>query len=840
MKSIRTQAIFAALFVAAQSFGSTALGQTLADISVLQVESPAQCAALTSELDGMESGSQWMIGEDIPLFNLPASRTTMTTIQSSFEKVRCFGSQDLNNSRRVFVATADGATCGWVDQDNLLDENRRSLTAFGQNRAAVCPVPRAMDFDTFCSELESLSSDSDNACLGVPAGLRAKGILVGSTSETSVNQFNFMTAPQGGEARESKTFFSVLEIHDIARGQGSDVMLLVGDGEGDIFGWINRDAIELWPTRLGLFYDVDGAGQMFQRQRDLISNWRRNTPAPDVTSGLSVSELSDYVHGSLQLLSYPIIRTINPGLDLVTEGTDTPFHEVIFLGQTGDGSASELMSEAQFANDIEALQQLNLMIVLDTTESMREYLPLIQQGVTDFILDYERRSLDASNRLPDVRIAVYAYSDFISAGATSIGSPITTAVLMPPTRVGIGRDVSSIVQRISAHTGLDDAVGLREESALEAVAQFSDEFDVGGAWFDDGPRVILHIADHGSRSDSIVAQALRKLETNNTSYFPIAVITADKTATSTTARQAFLRQATAMLTPIVKGTPTSEDVQRVNLTDFKSTTAQIVTDQINLVMNEIIAAVTKIRGEIIGDTLTFSSQLAQDRLASRIILDEILANEVREGQIGTQTIVQASTAFAPFYTQTNGINQPIDWTYTVALEPQQATFLRQNFEQMCGMVGSPDQSAAFRTLIVRVAEAFSGDTIDEDKQVRAILSDMRNLPGADLSFLSQQPQTLLQRADSTDPAIIDEFRRDVCWISYHLGNMDAGVYARPDQLVWSGQEFRLTAGEQVTAREYRYKPVIGAETLYLPSFFLVLPSVVEDREVEGTCEFFCN
>lgn len=813
--------------------------QNLVGISDLQITSIGACAGFLRGLGDRQSGGQWLIGDDLPLYGLSNAQKPLATLgANTFERVQCYNQVKSEQLDRVFVGSTDGQTCGWIDRDDLLSENVLQTQSVIDNRRIVCDVPRAMLFDKFCSRLDNLGVPVDRACIGLPPGLRAKGVLIGSSAVDDATRFQFFSAPSNGNPLDTKTFFSVLEIYDVAAGDSDQIMVLVGDGEGDMFGWINLEAIELWPTRLGLFYDSAGLGSMFQRQRDFLSNWRRGQPAPDVVSGLASQDLEDYVHGNLQLLTYPIVRTIQPDVASGAAADEPAFHEVIFLGQTGEGSASQLMSEAELSNRQDSLRRLNLMIVLDTTESMRTYLPLIQNGITDFIKSYQARTSDVANQLPDLRLAVYAYSDFETSDRTGLSDPIDTRVLMPPTRIDADRDLSGILSRISSHEGLDDAAGLREEAALEAVAQLSFEFGRGRAWFDDGPRVIIHMADHGSRSDDLVEDVLDQLDTNRTFYLPVAVVTKDETQSSTKARQAFERQALAMLTPLVD-MPTAADVRRVDLLDFERTTAVAVKKQLNLVLDEVVQVLQADRTRLTGGERDESSRQAEDRVSSRIRLDEALREQFNLPDDSEQTIVQASSAFAPLQIKSNGIVSDINWTYSIALEPSQARFLARNFNSMCTKVGSPEQSVQFKQLIVKVAEIFSGDQITSDSQVRAILTELSDLPGASRSFMSQPPQVLLDKADSTDLEIIQELRRDVCWISYHLGNMEAGIYARPDQLSWSGLEFRPAPGEEVIARQYRYKPLIGAETVYLPSFFFVLPSIVDILPPSGDDCIFC-
>ncbi|MGR3466869.1 MAG: hypothetical protein ACU0CI_03245, partial [Shimia sp.] len=345
-----------ALALWALGLGTAAQAQGTADIAALTITDPAQCAAKTEELRGFESGGQWLIGRAIDLYGQPNAQRPLQSLEGAFTPVTCYGIEPTSN--RVFVADAQGAACGWVARDDLLAENV-GRSAFAAE--AICPTPRAMSLEAYCTRIFDLGLPLAEACEGVPFGLRAKGVLTGNTAaDTPVP---FLTDPQTGGDRGAKSFFSVLEIHDVSLGQDGQAYALVGDGEGDMFGWIATDQVELWPTRLGLFYGTEGGGAMFGRQRDLIQNWRTGAPAPDITPGLSPEALRAYIHGDGALLSYPIIRTIGAE-GAASAGDDTGYHEVIFLGQQGEGSAAQLLEEAALARRAEALTRVNIMIVV--------------------------------------------------------------------------------------------------------------------------------------------------------------------------------------------------------------------------------------------------------------------------------------------------------------------------------------------------------------------------------------------------------------------------------------------------------------------------------------------
>jgi hypothetical protein len=771
-----------------------------------------------------------------------------------FAPVSCYSRVESAGISRAFVASDDLAFCGWIETEALQDPHviGESANLRGGPRPA-CETPRAMLLQDYCEEVGALRGGSLPDCTGqLPKGLRAKGVLLGSNTDALADNYPFMTAPVGGTERSSRLFFSVLEIHEVARGSGDAVMALVGDGEGDMFGWIDSRAIQLWPTRLGLFYDLEGEGRMFQSEGSMLRNARsRGTPEPDIAPGLSNDELAQYIHGDLPLLSYPIVSTANPELDPTLPPGTPPFHKVIFLGQTGDGSASQLMSEAELAREIENIQRINVMLVVDTTESMQPYLPAVREGISDFIRAYRAQSLDAGNRLPDMRIGVVGYADFAEGSKTGIYDAVVSAELMPPSRIGGGFDFESALEGVVGHQGLTDGAGGSgpcgpySEAAFETVAQVALGFDKNPIWFENGPRIILHMADHGSRETLDIDAIKRALDDADAYYVPIAVTTDDQNnERRTCARNNFEVQSQQLFTQNVDEGDVASAIPRIKFTETAQA-ASMVQSSLDIAMNEVIQAAGNIREGFLGEGLSADvrerrdARRTQDMAASRIRIDERILEDRGLDPDQIQIIVQASTGYAPAWFWDNNRQISVPWTYTVSLERSQADELTQKFGAMCRIVGRPDQARQFRELIVDLAESFSGDSIRTNDEIQEVLSDLSDIPGASRSLLAQPPQVLLQRADSTDPEVVDALRRDVCWVSYHLNNMQSQSYARPDQVAWTGREYALRIGEQISRRNYVYRPVVGSEAVYLPSFFFVLPELIEEVEGEGGCQFFC-
>ena len=825
---------------------SLALGQVQdrdlgVDKDQLELGGDADCNSLKQILLGQESGAQWLIGSGIPLYGIANSRSPLGTVDGAFAQVNCYAEVSAPSDQRVFVATQNFSSCGWIPRSSLLEEHRReNLDVFTRKSRSICEAARAMPLSRFCAELETIKDYADLDCNGIPPGLRAKGVLLGSTADAKKGDLVFRTAARGGTKLESRTFFSVMEIHALETNEAGAPVVLVGDGEGEMFGWVELRNLELWPTRLGLFYDAAGDGYLFSELKDMLLNWRTGTPEPNIRPGLGKEELEDYIHGKLQLLSYPIIRTIDPLTDPFADPTDPAYHEVIFLGKSGASGASDLLSQAEIARRVDALQKLNIMLVVDTTESMRPYLPLIRDGISQFINQYRVNRQNPALRLPELRLAVYAYSDFKSSSKTGLNDPVNIETLMPPRSIDQGSDLSIPLQIISAHRGLDDSVGLREEAALETVVQKARGFDEEGGWFEDGPRFVIHIADHGSRDKIDLAAVRRSLNAVRTKYVPLAIVTRDASESAKAARLALIEQAIETMKTF-RANPTASDVAKVDLVDFQNKTPAEVMTGLEFVTGAIVASVQQVRntGGQNNSTPDRNVYEVRERAASQIELSQRLLDEYGLDNVTDEVILQADTGYAPLVVRPRGIEQQVDWTYTVSLDPEQALVLEQTLSSLCESAGSPGQKSKIKTLIVRLAQAFSGDEILDSSDLRAVLSDVGELPGADESFLALPPRVLLDKIESTDPAVVNALRRDVCWISYHLTNMRAEIYARPRQLLWTGREFALKDGEEVSRRVYRYQPVIGAETVFLPSFFFVLPSIVESRERDdGAGGFF--
>ena len=799
----------------------------------LNLDGVQQCRAIERDLlVNRISGFNWLIGDEIDIYGSAATNVVMRRLSQPFEEVRCY-SQFGPGGERVFVLAPNSGTCGWVDRADLLPENR--IAGLAGPRGAVCETPRALLLSEFCARAQALpGSRLDDLCTGVPRNLRTKGVLVGTAIEgDSVVEYPLYTAPAGGRELPARPFFAIVEVHDIAPGADGTPMVLIGDGAGAVYGWMSLDGLRLWPTRLGLYFDRLARGGIFVTYADMVANWRTGQPAPNFTSTPDQTAL--HLDGDQALVSYPIIGTVfAEETPLIPDG-NPDHHEVIVIG-------GDLTEFGQAGARIEALQQANIAIVMDTTESMVPYLDVVTEGVADFVGSYA----DLRQQFPDLaaaRVGVFAYSDF----TTESRETIRGTFLMPPVQLDAGTDVTQFLARIRTHAGLTDPVGSFYEASLETVARVADLFGRPDQnWFPDGPRFVLHIADHGSRPDAELGSLVAQLADRNIYYLPIRAVTDPQGQPARTrAAQAFSEQAVLALRPALGAA--AAQVARQFEVDLEAPaparqvqtamTTAIVGIQAALDRRE--SAVTGLEGygaQGLGDGGGGDANLtAAVRAAANLRLDERL---LRQFGIAAQEATDAAIVergFAPLTRQQGGVEAPVGWTYTVALEEPQLAFLQVKFSRLCDIVGRPQAAPEFSRLVLELARAFSGDDPDTPEEFRAILSDLRGLPGVEGSFLSRPLSDLRQLALSTDPARVERFRRDVCWVSYHFDQAVAGRFVRPDQLAWNrdAQIWQLQSGDAM-ARDLDFA-FLGAETYYLPSWMFVPPQ--EASVQQGECDF---
>lgn len=855
----RAAALFLVLLFAALPGRTGVQTPSRVALEELTISNPAQCLSLFQRIGNRPQGSNWLIGKDITLYGRPAESTAMMTLPRAFERVTCFGQfpdDPAGDPDRVFVATEGFSACGWIEHDLLLPENQIGQRT--SDHLTICETPRAMLLTDYCKFLErELAPGSRRLCPGdVPGGLRSKGVLTGETREGHVDtssRYPFFTLPEGGEERAARSFFAVLEIHDIQLRSDDMPMLLVGDGLGDIFGWISHDGVRLWPTRLGLFFDPDGSGGLYSDEFQMLRDWRDKSFSPNIT--LDPDRIRQHVHGDKELVSYPIVRTIITGEqpEYLDDDTDLDFHEVIIIGTAstdGEVSASALLDATTEAAQLEALREINVLILMDTTESMRDYLPVLHSGVTEFVASYDATRQDPANLLPDARIAVTAYSDFTVKGKFDFGDPIRSERLLPPILVSGSTNLDLFFAGLTGHRGLTDKVGGRVEAAIEMVAESADEFSDNG-WFKGRPNFIIHIADHGSRDsvDVKIPGVAAGLIERGTFYIPINALTDDRgEQRRIDARRNFLRQARTFVSAqglLVEDT--DDPVFRIDLTDARA--ADTVGLTLRLVVTEVVQALQTNRQNRSGFTLegTSTGDDALDRASAVFRIDERLLERFGLGEIQDELqIAIVESGFAPLSRHDRGLMQEIAWTYTVALEHEQVNLLQESFLDICTLLGRGEQPERFSRLIIEMAKAFSGDTVKTNKEIMGILSELSGLPGVKGSFLARPVNSLLEDAASDDPGVVNELRRDVCWTAYHFNNIVKDRYAEPRQLVWDGASYKLRPGEKIRRRDYYYEPSVGAAYYYVPSWFFVVPSAVEDMSTEqkekgqGCVGFFCE
>lgn len=814
----------------------------------LLIAGPADCANVGKVLRARTVlGSQWLIGENVPLYKRPDPRFLSSTVPVAFEKVQCYGQssdRDQNNrSSFVFVANKDFTVCGWAQRARLLAENARAYNVLNDETSSLaCPAPQAMEFATLCDRMKAIHGQLESEvyqrnCGQAPKGLRAKAVLTGATqgsaNEVKYPFFRRAGGQSGEDRRDSKPFFSLLEIFGAERGpEPADTRLLVGDGDGNMFGWISIEALRLWPTRLALYFDHEARGVVFSKRGDMIQNWRTGRPDPNVTAG-STDKVQQHIDGRLPLLSYPIVNTIQqPEIQ-----GDPAYNEVVFLGSADANAGEQLTRQANISNSISDVQKLNILFAIDTTESMTPYLAKITEGIANFIQDYQKTVATNQQQLPSARIGVIAYSDFASTAQISQNGKIVTAELLPPTAIDRSFQKEEL-DPIARHPGLADSAGGFAEAGFELIGQLVSSFANSSGWLEDGPRVIIHIADHGSRPDANIDRINGLLAANNILYYPIVVETDDQGNPSRAEARATLERQAVRLFQSSRPDISAKTLPRIDFRTAEQVTSVEVQKSLLVAIAEVQQALSETRRDLVGDTLADTAAQAISSASAEIKFDERLRRQYGLDQIGERSIAVADTGYAPLQLKTANGTEAIAWTYTVAFDDAQVHLFQQKFRDLCALIGRPEKGQQFLRTVVDLASAFSGENVANQEDMRAVLGELSVLPGTAGSFLAEKPALLIAKARSKDTAVVSELKQDLCWTSFFLDLVVSGYYLKRNDVVWNGASFGVKSDSQLRKRNYRYQSIVGSAVYYLPSWFFAKPPTREQNPQE--CGFFCK
>lgn len=406
-----------------------------------------------------------------------------------FSRVAILGTSPEGDPALVRWRTPDGARCGWLRLSELL-----AFQGAARGTWLAPPPVEVRDIDpadpqnslSVKAVLSNLNLEGDQ---GVPV---YAGPTAAEPMPDRLRLFEFYSVfdvAQGqvrGENRQATHFLI---------GQASDL------GDQRLMGWVHAEDVYLWNSRMAVFFnDVETAfgwprpdleGEPILEAGDIAEQPDANRERMPVVSMTPTSREVQTAANSLRADERTALNfsRLVDGYFVVTRA------QACRPGQTDCVTGAEFARErAAYQAQVDALRRIDLLFLVDATESMERYFPAVAEAVEIFARERLRRG--AASDI-DLRVAVAVYGDYVGsrAGIDDVAFEVVTRFHDPS--VGGGelqrlRDFATAYARRAPR----DTHGDFREASLAALVRAARDAD----WRPDaGLRTIVHLADHGSR-----------------------------------------------------------------------------------------------------------------------------------------------------------------------------------------------------------------------------------------------------------------------------------------------------------------------------------------------------
>lgn len=288
--------------------------------------------------------------------------------------------------------TLRGPRCGWIARDALLAKNRdwpmqiRDLHRLGMG--------------------ELFGSQSANSTLDAKVLVQNRFDKEGDGIGTSARVYHRLS---DSEPYRTLLAYSVLKIFEIAMHDGERWLFVGGerlteDGniKQNLYGWVRADEVIPWSTRISVYFASEAQGEKIyqsSQQAAREGDW--------FAQQTKTSEPADNI-----IPRFPLLDTVPaPG--------GVWLHKIAFPGLacTKDGnciSANAYQGKRSgVAAEVWKADKIDFLFVIDASESMVRYFPLVVQSIREFLNDIEP---DARKQM---RFSIVVYGDFLSAESDS-------------------------------------------------------------------------------------------------------------------------------------------------------------------------------------------------------------------------------------------------------------------------------------------------------------------------------------------------------------------------------------------------------------------------------------
>lgn len=745
-----------------------------------------------------KTGYSFIIKPDISLYqgSEPFAQATDNKLPA-LTKVHCFDGQPSNDGYRVLISAEINTQklCGWVDSTALLPQPHSSASK-------PCPPLQEVKIKDYIPN----DSSKENSPLNLK--LMTWNINTNPDTTTATDQnskshpqvpaFAYPDGPQVGEI----SIYSVFPVYAFKRDTTSDIKdwFLIASDPQHLLGWVKGKDGVIWDNRLTFYFKAGFPNAYIYYTQDKLAAAYRNKHSAYLA--IRPDNL-DYILNKAER-TFPKF----PILEDLTSGYNPPQYKIAFIGEWCSGDNCAVEQQSKIADALRAMQNMDILFLIDATESMEPYFSAVAGAVTETV--YAQYS-DKIN----IRLGVSMYSDFFQKDCKSSDCPIQYKQAIPLQSLAQDNDFSNLPNQTSFKDPQED----KPEAVFEALLRAANQT----LWVKNGWHLLIHIGDHGPRNQDALSSVTKQFKQQNILYVPIAV-----TGNYNREFNASFREATQALVNTHKtatGAPmgvflTTYDPETTNGSLDSGETKQELKRQLSVALN----LPEKIDDTVRQELFTVPTQTVQPTNGNELVGVAKLMPALRE-IFGVDTdrierIRQQGTLVTPGYIgkydKESGQDQ---WEYFVAIEPSYAITLSSIMEVLCVVAKDSKAIPTLKLSMQTLAQAMSGDNIPDNQSLYEYLSNILKIPLAENTILRKSIEDLQTEIENLPPAGLKEFKKNMCKAAIQFDFVKSSLRLTPGQeLTWDDTQEQWNFGQTEPYR-WDYTPSSGSAFIYLPLEF---------------------
>ena len=615
----------------------------------------------------------------------------------------------------------------------------------------------------------------------------------------------------GGSAVGDFKMFNVFNIIDTEK-RGDEKFFLLAASHDRALGWVREKDQLLWPSRMAVFWAGAGKGIIYPNTYEYYNKGIAFATEPQNVRALLPQDRN--------VTRFPVLGP--SGKNASSSLPD--YFEIAFIGLNPDDSERQRVKTT-----LASLDNIDILFVIDATESMNFLFQDVAQAVRDFA-----EKIESEDR---IQVGVAVYGDYLDLGRGGRFQFETAVALGRPSNRQAGWD--DLVKR--------DTFTDEQKDKPEAVFAAVKKAAQSARWRASAPfRVIIHIGDAGNReaklpyqvevmdnpTESEVAGALAA---KNISYFPIAV----SGAYDRKYNEAFVRQVREIVAlnrktrgSVEGGAFTDEQITYDTETGRDDTRTRQA--RIGKVLNFIYDEFQRIRLEAEKDLLRTggeksrsSAPAEQGGLADNRTLGSWLPTFVKEARkrlnLDTATLDRiysrpavSINGFAP--TKADGVEV---FNYWVALDPDSFHSLRGAMDSLCPKIVQTASDKVIEEAMGEMVRGGSGDRMQEGETFQQFFVRKLYVPTLALNseFMKHSPQSLVSYLAKSTPKEASEMQQKVCRFAAQLGEMTNDKKTEPQNWVWDNDKM-IFQSQNSTKYVWMVKSEFGLPLYYIPLEYL--------------------